>query len=102
MALGTLVVLWNLMRWVGFVGDVESLLTSTLGLDQVSISGGDLFGVAVFGLAILAAFGFVATLLAFVIYNAASNVFGGLRLDTTLTRRRTASARPSSGQTHSR
>ena len=80
--------LWNVMHWVGFIAYVEDVLTSSLGLDAVSIAGGDLLGLAVFGLGILAVFGFVFTMLGFALYNAAGDMIGGLTLDTTLTRRR--------------
>ena len=82
------ILLWNVMHWVGFIALVEDALTSSLGLDEVSIAGGELLGLLVFGLGILAVFGFVFTMLGFALYNAAGNIFGGLTLDTTLTRRR--------------
>ncbi len=92
-ALGTIVVLWNVMQWVGFITTAEDALTTSLGLDDVTISGSDLLGVAVFGFGIIAVFGFVMTLLAALVYNAAGNIFGGLHLDTTLKRRRRDSSR---------
>ena len=82
------ILLWNVMHWVGFVAYLEDALTSSLGLDAVSIAGGDLFGVVVFGLGILAVSGFVFTMLGFALYNAAGDMIGGLVLDTSLTRRR--------------
>lgn len=91
--LGTLVVVWNVMQWVGFIADIEDLLTTSLGLDAVRIAGADLLGLAVVGFGIIAIIGFGLTVLAAAIYNATGKIFGGVHVDTTLTRRRRPIAR---------
>ena len=86
--LGTLVVLWNVAVDLHFVTDLEELVRSSLGLDEFSVVGRELFDLAVVALGILFALGLVITVLLAVVYNATSVLFGGLAVETAPLRRK--------------
>ena len=79
---GTLVALWNVAQSLGFVADVEDALVTSLGLDAFEIDGGSLFRVVSLGAAVLAAIGWLLTVLLAAVYNATCALFGGVAVET--------------------
>lgn len=77
----TAVVVWNVVRALGFVAGFEEMMVTSLGLESFEVAGGQLFGVVVAGAAAVAVVGFALTMLALLIYNAASLSFGGVVVD---------------------
>lgn len=79
---GTLVALWNVAQSLGFVADVEDALVTSLGLDAFQIDGASLFTVVSIGAAIIAAIGWLLTVLLAAVYNATCALFGGVAVET--------------------
>ena len=80
--MGSLVVLWNAALRLGFIDTVEETVTTSLGLEEFSLIGQDLFDVFVVGAGMLAVFSFVVILALALVYNAACSLFGGLAVET--------------------
>lgn len=79
---GTAVALWNVAQTLGFVTEIEDLLVTSLGLEAFQIDGDGLFTVVSVGAGIIAAIGWLLTVLLAAVYNATSALFGGLALET--------------------
>lgn len=87
--LGTTVVVWNVARAFGFIGEIESTVVTSLGIDAFEIDGGALFGIAAATVAFLTVLGWLMTILLAAVYNATCAVFGGLAVETGPLQRRT-------------
>ena len=86
--LGTTVAVWNVARAFGFIGEIETTVVSSLGIDAFEIDGGALFGIAAATVAFLTVLGWVMTILLAAVYNASCAVFGGLAVETGPLKRR--------------
>lgn len=86
--LGTTVVVWNVARAFGFIGDMENAVVSALGIDAFEIDGGALFGIVAAVVGFLTVLGWVMTILLAAVYNASCAVFGGLAVETGPLKRR--------------
>ena len=80
--LGTTVVVWNVARAFGFIGEIESTVVTSLGIETFEIDGGALFGIAAAAIAFLTVLGWLMTILLAAVYNASCAVFGGLAVET--------------------
>lgn len=80
--LGTTVVVWNVARAFGFIGEIETTVVTSLGLDAFEIDGGALFRIAAAATAFITTLGWVMTVLLAAVYNASGAVFGGLAVET--------------------
>lgn len=80
--LGSAVLVWNVARAFGFVGDIEEIVVTTLGLESFEIDGRTLLGIAAAATGFLTVLGWVMTILMAAVYNASCAVFGGLALET--------------------
>ena len=80
--LATSVAVWSVLQRLGFVGDLESLIVSSLGVESFDIVGRDLFDLVVLGAGVVFAMGYVVLLLLTIVYNAACVLFGGLAFET--------------------
>lgn len=86
--LGTTVAVWNVARAFGFIGEIETTIVTSLGIDAFEIDGGALFGIAAATVAFLTVLGWVMTILLAAVYNASCAVFGGLAVETGPLKRR--------------
>lgn len=86
--LGTTVAVWNVARAFGFIGEIETTVVTSLGIDPFEIDGGALFGIAAATVAFLCVLGWVMTILLAAVYNASCAVFGGLAVETGPLKRR--------------
>lgn len=86
--LGTTVVVWNVARAFGFIGDMENAVVSALGIEAFEIDGGALFGIVAAVVGFLTVLGWVMTILLAAVYNASCAVFGGLAVETGPLKRR--------------
>lgn len=86
--LGTTVLVWNVARAFGFIGELENAVVSSLGIDAFQIDGGALFGIAAAVVAFMTVLGWVMTILLAAVYNASCAVFGGLAVETGPLKRR--------------
>ena len=86
--LGTTVLVWNVARAFGFIGEMENAVVTSLGIDAFQIDGGALFGIAAAVVAFMTFLGWVMTILLAAVYNASCAVFGGLAVETGPLKRR--------------
>jgi hypothetical protein len=80
--LGSTVVVWNVIRAFGLIGEMEDAVVSALGIDAFEVDGGALFNIAAATVAFIALLGWVMTILLAAVYNASCAVFGGLAVET--------------------
>jgi hypothetical protein len=80
--LGSTILVWNVARAFGFIGELENAVVTSLGIDAFQIDGGALFGIAAAVVAFLTILGWVMTILLAAVYNASCAVFGGLAVET--------------------
>jgi hypothetical protein len=86
--LGSTVLVWNVARAFGFIGEIENAVVTSLGIDAFEIDGSALFGIAAAAVAFLTVLGWVMTILLAAVYNASCAVFGGLAVETGPLKRR--------------
>jgi hypothetical protein len=80
--LGTTVVVWNVARAFGLIGEMETAVVSALGIDAFEIDGAALFRIVAAAVAFIAVLGWVLTIMLAAVYNASCAVFGGLAIET--------------------
>lgn len=86
--LGSTVLVWNVARAFGFIGEIENAVVTSLGIDAFEIDGSALFGIAAAAVAFLTVLGWVMTIMMAAVYNASCAVFGGLAVETGPLKRR--------------